>query len=254
MEMYSYVDGIKCETRNYYLLGNLVNAMFHETTNPEAYLENENPNPYDYESDKITLARKALITKKAEDLHFIKEMIEAIAPESFVELAPIDIFPSEHTEPEKQAEAQENQFIYARFLCNYFFPKYYRAAVPPYVLAFATSPTWREVYEQFFAKFSDRTLATFPKYSRLIKFYEAKEAELMNRLESATESLNKFNDTPQEEGDYSTDAHTTTATKATTKTATDYETPMKRLKEIRDNLEDLYNAWAEDYANLFVRL
>lgn len=253
MEMYAYVDGVKCQTRVYYLLGNLIGAKIH-TKNPTAYLDDPNPNPYDYSAVEIAEARASCVTRKESEYNTVMALFNALAPGEYEDTTPgLDINPEDHTDAAGQKEARENGFIYGRFLCNYFFPKYYRAAVPPYFLE-GQSVDWYEIYFNFFAKFSDRTLATFPKYVRLIKLYEAKEAELMNRLESETESLSKFNDTPQEEGDYSTDAHTTTATKATTKTATDYETPMKRLKEIRDNLEDLYNAWAEDYANLFVRI
>lgn len=85
--------------------------------------------------------------------------------------------------------------------------------------------------------------ATSKKYSQIIDLYETNAAKLMDKL--GTEQTSLFNDTPQDGGDFATDNHTTTATK--TSSAYDAGTPMSRLKEIRDNLDSLYQSWATEF-------
>lgn len=138
------------------------------------------------------------------------------------------------------------------FLCHYLFPKYWES----YLLPWGEEDTAAEkerVYKRFFDRFLEVLTSTFGKYIPIIKAYKAKEANLLARLGSQTENLTRFNDTPQEGGDYSDEQHTTTATTATTTTESDFETPINRLKEIRDNWENLYNAWALDFDILFTK-
>lgn len=81
------------------------------------------------------------------------------------------------------------------------------------------------------------------RYGQLIDLYEAEKDDLMKQLGSKSTTL--FNDTPQSGGDVTTSGYITNATTATT--TADVGTPMARLKEIRDNLESLYNSWANEF-------
>ena len=76
------------------------------------------------------------------------------------------------------------------------------------------------------------------RYGQLIDLYETEKNTLMKQLGSKSTTL--FNDTPQSGGDVTVDGYITNATTATT--TADVGTPMARLKEIRDNLESLYNS------------
>ena len=60
----------------------------------------------------------------------------------------------------------------------------------------------------------------------------------MKQLGSKSTTL--FNDTPQIGGDVTVDGYISNAT--TVNTTADVGTPMARLKEIRDNLENLYTS------------
>lgn len=76
------------------------------------------------------------------------------------------------------------------------------------------------------------------KYVYLIRTYAAQESKLMDTVKSGSQML--FNDTPQAGGNFTTDNYVSTATK--TSSETELKTPMARLKEIRDDKENLYQA------------
>lgn len=81
------------------------------------------------------------------------------------------------------------------------------------------------------------------KFELLIGLYKTQETKLLDQLSSVATTL--FNDTPQNAGDFTTDNHTTNATKVAT--STDVGTPMSRLKEIQDHLEHLYSDWSDQF-------
>lgn len=147
---------------------------------------------------------------------------------------------------------EENLDILVEFLALHFIPRYWEA----YLLPFGESDNGEEmqkVYRAFFDRFLHLMTATFWKYVPLIAAYKAKESALLDKLGAETRSLTRFNDTPQETGDFSDEEHTTTATQTATTSESDYLTPIQRLKEIRDNWENLYNAWALEFDILFTK-
>lgn len=81
------------------------------------------------------------------------------------------------------------------------------------------------------------------QYETLINLYTEQKDNLMKQLSSKATTL--FNDTPQTADDVTTTGYITTATTATT--TADAGTPMTRLKEIRDNLENLYGSWSNEF-------
>lgn len=86
------------------------------------------------------------------------------------------------------------------------------------------------------------------RFNTLISCYENSKAKLMDQLSSKSTTL--FNDTPQSGGDVTTSSYITNATTATT--AADVGTPMARLKEIQDNLNNLYNSWANEFRKFII--
>lgn len=85
-------------------------------------------------------------------------------------------------------------------------------------------------------------------YIPIIRFYNGKINDLMAEVKST--SLSKYNDTPQDGGDFVTDAHVTTATQ--TETSTEGDTPINRLDEIRKKLRDIYFEWYRNFQKTFV--
>ena len=143
--------------------------------------------------------------------------------------------------------------IIRSFLLDYFFPKYWYSRLANYADDDKESALIN-AYMVWFNHFAEILSATAKKYLILISALQTKENALLDRLQSTTNGFSKFNDTPQGSGDFSGDTHATNVTNSTTTTSTDYDTPIKRLREIRDNLEVYYNAWASDFDKLFVRI
>ena len=86
------------------------------------------------------------------------------------------------------------------------------------------------------------------RYGKLIELYKAEENKWLEKLGS--ESTTLFNDTPQSGGSVTTSDYVTNAT--TVNTTADVGTPMARVKEVRDNLESLYNSWANEFRKFII--
>ena len=107
-------------------------------------------------------------------------------------------------------------------------------------------------------------IRTTEKYEPLIKLYTENQNKLMSKLTSTTSSSGSndsqtgFNDTPQNGGLWNDDKHTSTITLVSgnnrndTTITSDSGTIMARLKEIRDNLESLYDTWSNEFGKEFV--
>ena len=79
-------------------------------------------------------------------------------------------------------------------------------------------------------------LSSVEKYSMLIQNLSNNKAKLLDDVKSS--SIARFNDTPQNSGDFSDDPHTSTITK--TENSSNVGTMMQRLNEIEDNIKQLY--------------
>lgn len=143
-----------------------------------------------------------------------------------------------------------NREILMEFLVRYLFPRYWSLYVYP--CGDSESDSAR-VYKSFFNRFAQLIIATWGKYVPIIKAFKEKEGQLLARLGSESTNLTRFNDTPQNTGDFKDEAHTTTATQSTNETSSDYETPINRLSEIREKFENVYNAWSQEFDILFTR-
>lgn len=118
---------------------------------------------------------------------------------------------------------------------NYIWPRFYQEFVvyadldenEDFVEKFA-----RNKVGQIFAWWT----ASTEKYSLLIQNLEANKTKLLDDVKSA--SISRFNDTPQNSGDFSDDNHTSTITK--TENSSNVGTMMQRLNEIEDNIKQLY--------------
>ena len=79
-------------------------------------------------------------------------------------------------------------------------------------------------------------ISSSDKYSLLIKNLTANKSKLLDDVKSS--SVARFNDTPQNSGDFSDDNHTSNITK--TESSSNVGTMMQRLNEIEDNIKQLY--------------
>ena len=90
--------------------------------------------------------------------------------------------------------------------------------------------------------------SSMDKYVMLIQNLEANKTKLLDDVKSA--SISRFNDTPQNSGDFSDDPHTSTITK--TENTTNAGTMMQRLNEIEDKIKQLYLDWSDEFRKFII--
>ena len=135
------------------------------------------------------------------------------------------------------------------YLCfvNYIWPRFYQEAIiyvdsdedEDFVKKFA-----RTKVGQIFAWWK----SSMDKYVILIQNLEANKTKLLDDVKSA--SISRFNDTPQNSGDFSDDNHTSTVTK--TENSSNVGTMMSRLNEIEDNIKQLYMDWSDEFRKFII--
>ena len=86
------------------------------------------------------------------------------------------------------------------------------------------------------------------KYVLLIKNLTANKNKLLDDVKSS--SVARFNDTPQNSGDFSDDQHTSNIT--TTTSSSNVGTMMQRLNEIEDNIKQLYIDWSDEFRKFII--
>lgn len=86
------------------------------------------------------------------------------------------------------------------------------------------------------------------KFSLIIANQEANKNDLLSQIKAS--STTKFNDTPQNKGEFSDDNHTSTITSV--ESGVDGGTLMSRLNEIENNLKRLYKDWASEFRQFII--
>ena len=82
----------------------------------------------------------------------------------------------------------------------------------------------------------------------LIQNLTANKSKLLDDVKSS--SVARFNDTPQNSGDFSDDQHTSNIT--TTTSSSNVGTMMQRLNEIEDNIKQLYIDWSNEFRKFII--
>ena len=130
---------------------------------------------------------------------------------------------------------------------NYIWPRFYQEAI---------IYTDSDDKEDFIQKFSRTKVgqifawwkSSMEKYTMLIQNLENNKNKLLDDVKSS--STSRFNDTPQNSGDFSDDAHTSTVTK--TENSSNVGTMMARLNEIEDNIKQLYIDWSNEFRKFII--
>lgn len=95
-------------------------------------------------------------------------------------------------------------------------------------------------------------VSTYPRYSVLLKAYTDKIANMMDKIESTALGATRFNDTPQDGGDFASDPYTTNITETTGTSETDGGSPMQRLKELQDGYQNVLTVWSNEFDKIFM--
>ena len=93
---------------------------------------------------------------------------------------------------------------------------------------------------------------TSPRYLKLLEVYESEKDKLLDPVKITSEGISRFNDTPQDEGDFANDEHTTNLTEDTRKTSNELDTKMARIKEIESNYNNIILNWSNEFESIFI--
>ena len=91
-------------------------------------------------------------------------------------------------------------------------------------------------------------LKGYDKYSLIIDRYEATKVELVDTVDDlVSENVSKFNDTPQEEGNYTADEYTSSINQSTT-TSTNpaKKSNLDKLVLLQEKLKNTYQIWSNE--------
>ncbi len=130
---------------------------------------------------------------------------------------------------------------------NYIWPRFYQEAI------IYTDSDESEDFVEKFARTKVGQIFAFwqsssEKYKLLIKNLNNNKAKLLDDVKSS--SISRFNDTPQNSGDFSDDQHASTVTK--TENSSNVGTMMQRLNEIEDNIKQLYIDWSDEFRKFII--
>ena len=118
---------------------------------------------------------------------------------------------------------------------DYIWPRFYQEAI-----IYVDSDESEDFVEKFCRTKAGQIfawwLSSSEKYNLLIQNLNNNKTKLLDDVKSS--SIARFNDTPQNSGDFSDDNHTSNIT--TTTNSSNVGTMMQRLNEIEDNIKQLY--------------
>ena len=103
---------------------------------------------------------------------------------------------------------------------------------------------FKQAQQNFFIAFLSIINQTYDRYALILKTYDDNKADLLNKVESLT----RFNDTPQDTGEFSDDEHTTHITS----TKNDFDTLMGRIDEIDRKYRNVLADWTREFESLFI--
>ena len=123
-------------------------------------------------------------------------------------------------------------------------------------IAFITDKEWNpanmEEAKPFWIDFYKIWKSTHVYYEKMISLLKDNETKLLAQVSSLTESDNRFNNTPDQSGDYSGLDYATTINKNKITTSSDAGTILERLEEVRRRYTDYYEKWAREFDKLFI--
>lgn len=93
---------------------------------------------------------------------------------------------------------------------------------------------------------------TYARYAPLLKEYGDKINDLMGQVKVGATASARFNDTPQNGGDFSADTYTTNITQTQSETASDQDTPVARLDEIRRLWRNVQKEWVDEIGRVTI--
>lgn len=124
--------------------------------------------------------------------------------------------------------------------------------IEEYIFIDDTKSDYKKFTTPFLRKVLNILNGSFDRYNAIYDAFETQKSKLLNTIKTTQLGSAKFNDTPQGDGDYSDDPHTSNITLTKGETESDNLTPVMRLKEIEDSLNDILFNWSKEFEKIFV--
>lgn len=134
------------------------------------------------------------------------------------------------------------QLIYSRYR------KHYCIRVDEEIERFS----YNENVIEFFINYLNIWIFTKDKYIKILEIYEANKDDLLKQISTSSSFVNRYNDTPQDEGVFDSDEHTTNLTEGTNTSSSDGNTIMARIDEISRSYELVILRWVDEFDKLFL--
>lgn len=113
------------------------------------------------------------------------------------------------------------------------------------------SLTW-EIISPFFNKLINTITRTKDYYLTLLNIYNNQKNNLLNQVKSISTNTTRFNDTPQNGGEFENDNHTSEFTKVNNSIESDVNTMMYRINEIQKLYRNVMKDWVDEFEKLFI--
>lgn len=111
--------------------------------------------------------------------------------------------------------------------------------------------TWENI-SPFFNKLINTIERTKDYYLTLLNIYNNQKNNLLNQVKSISTNTTRFNDTPQNGGEFEDDRHTSEFTKVNNSIESDVNTMMYRINEIQKLYRNVMKDWIDEFEKLFI--
>ena len=95
---------------------------------------------------------------------------------------------------------------------------------------------------------------TYERYYPMLKAYRDNQSDPIPQLESSSSGSTRFNDTPQDGGDFADDGHTTNITQSESSSKVDSGSLVDRLDGLYKNWRDVMRDWTGEFKGLFMEV
>jgi hypothetical protein len=93
---------------------------------------------------------------------------------------------------------------------------------------------------------------TLPRYCPLLQQNEIYSTDPVAPIGSKTTGRTRFNDTPQDEGEYNDEEHASNVSKSISETEVDSGSIMERLNEMFKNFRSIILEWSNEFNQIFL--
>lgn len=146
--------------------------------------------------------------------------------------------------------SEEDSTIFNELFSKYIFPRFYDwLCVKEEVDLFSENIYPYAKNKDLAIRFLSIFINTKERYKTIRNIYTSNINNLMAKVESTSKI--KFNDTPQNAGEFDGDNHNTHVT--TTTNNSDIDSPIKRIDEISVKLRNIMLEWSNEFIGMFWR-